>query len=226
MVMKLLNLSKILVIVYFINLFLYSVFSLVGKEEMVTFFWFIRIPILFVLYTVSSKERKFLYFFALLFYQLASVLFFFNSPFQFIYGTIASVLFKMCLVLLIVNLVNKKNNCAIGVAFIPFFILYLYIIDLVIDALGNTYYLWILNALLTSFIGGVAIINYVANSDKKSFWLLISAILFIVQIGTFFINKFYVKDEGIYQIVIFSYGISHFTFYKFLILKEKEEPIN
>lgn len=224
--MKLLNLPKILIIAYFINLFLYSVFSLAGNEDIEAVFWFIRIPILFVLYTVSSKERKFLYFFALLFYQIASVLFFLNAPFQFVYGSIASVLFKVCLVLLIVNLVNKKNNCAIGVAFIPFFVLYLYVIELVIDALGNTYPVWIMNALLTSFIGGVAIINYVNNSDKKSYWLLISAILFIVQIGTFFINKFYVKDESIYQMVIFSYGISHFTFYKFLILKEQQEPIN
>jgi hypothetical protein len=35
-----------------------------------------------------------------------------------------------------------------------------------------------------------------------------------------------VKNEAIYQMVIFSYGISHFAFYKFLILKEKEERVN
>ncbi|MEO8516660.1 MAG: hypothetical protein ABI426_07950 [Flavobacterium sp.] len=224
--MKLLNISKIVVIIYFVNLFLYSLFSLAGEEEIVRFFWFIRIPILLLLYLITSKERKFLYFFALFCYQLASVLFFLDSPDQFVYGTIASVLFKVCLVLLIVSLVNKKNNCAIGMASIPFFVLYLYVIELVIDSLGEAYYLWIINAFLTSFIGGVAIINHMNNSDKKSYWLLISAILFIVQIGTFFINKFYVKDEGIYQMVILSYGISHFTFFKFLILKEKEESIN
>ncbi|MFM9988879.1 hypothetical protein [Flavobacterium sp.] len=121
------------------------------------------------------------------------------------------------------DLINKNNRLAFGIASIPFFILYLYIIEIVILSLGDVYFIWIINAFLTSFIGGVGIINYLNNSDKKSFWLLISGILFIIQIGAFFINKFYIKNESIYQIVILTYGISHFAFYKFLILKEKEE---
>ncbi len=226
MVMKLLNLTKILIILYFVNLFLYSISSFIGIEEFEKVFWFIRIPILFFLYFFSSKKRQLLYFIALLLYQLASVSFYISTPSAFIYGTFYSVLFKFSLVLLVLDLVTKKNRLAVGIALIPFFIFYLYIIEIVVDSLGEVYYVWIINAFLTSFIGGVAIINYVNNSDQKSYWLLISAILFVIQIGAFFINKFYIKNEAIYQMVILAYAISHFTFYKFLILKEEEKSIN
>jgi hypothetical protein len=216
---------KILIILYFINLFLYSLFSLIDIEEITNIFWFLRIPILLILYLVSSKDKKVLYLVGLLLYQFASIFFHSGAPTEFIYGTLCSMLFKACLVVLTADMVTKNNYKAISMAFIPFFVIYLYIIEFVVFPLGDTYYIWILNALFTSFIGGVAIINYVNDSILKNYWLLISAILFIVQIGAFFINKFYVKNEGIYQMVILTYGISHYAFYKFMILNEEEESL-
>jgi len=221
--MKLKDISKLLIILYFVNLFLYSFFSLLNIEEMTEIFWFIRIPILLLLYFISSKKRNILYFGGLILYQLASVFFYVGTKDAFLYATVSSMLFKFCLVLLIIDLVRKSNYKAICIAFIPFFVIYLYIIEFVVNSLGDSYYLWIVNALFTSFIGGVAIINYVNDPKQKNYWLLVSSILFIVQIGAFFINKFYIKNEGIYQMVILAYGISHYTFYKFMILKEKEK---
>lgn len=220
--MKLQNFSKILIIFYFVNLAIYSFFSLMGNEESGKYFWFMRIPILIVLYFITSREKRLIYFLALIFYQCTTVFFFTGIQDFFIYGTLASLLFKCCLMFIIADLVTKKNWKAIGLSVMPFFVLYLYVIQLVMESLGDTYYIWIANALITSFMGGVAIVHYLNNSDEKGFWLLISSILFVVQIAAFFINKFYVKSEGIYQLVILSYGISHFTFYKFLVLKEEE----
>ncbi|MES2812723.1 MAG: hypothetical protein V4670_09660 [Bacteroidota bacterium] len=221
--MKLQNLSKILVFLYFINLFSYSFISLLGFKNYETGFWFFRIPILMVLYYISSKQRKPIYFLGLLLYQTASLLFGTQEPSLFLFGTISSVLFKFCLVILIVDLIKIQNKLAITIAAIPFFVIYLYIIDFVGFSLGDSYYIWVVNAFLTSFLGGVAIINHINNSDQKGFWLLVSAILFVVQIGAFFVNKFYLGSEAIYQMVILAYGVSHFTFYKFMILKEMED---
>lgn len=219
------NISKTIVILYFVNLAVYSFFSLIDNEDLGKYFWFSRIPILMVLYFISSKERKIIYFIGLLLYQLASVLFFTGNQDYFVLGTFSSVLFKFCLVLLVWDLFTKKNRIPIIFASMPFFILYLYVIELVVESLGDSYYVWIMNALLTSFLGGVAIIHYLNDADRKGYWLLISAILFIIQIAAFFINKFYIKSEGIYQMVILSYGISHYTFYKFLVVKEEEQQL-
>lgn len=192
-------------------------------ETISSYFWFLRIPILIVLYCISSLKTSWVYLVGLLFYQLASVLFFTQNQDYFVYGTISSVLFKFCLFLLILDLVTKKNRLAMVFAFLPFFVLYLYVIELVVNSLGDTYFIWIINALLTSLMGGISIVYYLNDTEEDGFWLLISSILFIVQIAAFFINKFYVKSEGIYQLVILSYGISHFTFFKFLILKEQRK---
>lgn len=221
--MKLQNSSKLLIILYFINLLLYSFSSLLDIQEFEQIFWFIRIPILMLLYYISSTQKKLLYFTALVLYQVASVFFATADVSLFIYGTFSSVLFKFCLSILVLDLVTPKNRMAVIMALVPFFVLYLYIINFVMDALGDSYYIWIMNAFLTSFLGGVAIINYLNNSGPKEYWLLVSSIFFIVQIGAFFINKFYLKNEAIYQMVILSYGVSHFTFYQFLILKERED---
>ncbi|KGO95702.1 hypothetical protein [Flavobacterium enshiense] len=220
------NITKILLFIYFLNLFLFSLFSLMSIEEMTEVFWFIRIPILLILYLVTSVKRNPLYIIGLALYQSASVFFYFDTPQAFIYATFSSMLFKLSMVLLILGLVTRENYKAVSIAFIPFFVIYLYIIEIVVSFLGDTYYIWILNAFLTSFIGGVAIINYVNNSGRKNFWLLISSILFIIQIAAFFINKFYIKNEGIYQMVILSYGISHYTFYKFMMMHEEEKLLS
>lgn len=216
------NLSKLLIILYFVNLLLYSFSSLLHLEDFEAVFWFIRIPVLMVLYYICSREKKAVYLIGLMLYQAASVFFATGNASLFIFGTLCSVLFKLCLAILVLDLITPKNKLAVTIAVIPFFVIYLYIINFVIDSLGDSYYIWILNAFLTSFLGAVAIINYMNTPGKKEYWLLISAIFFIVQIGAFFINKFYVKNEAVYQIVILLYGLSHFTFYQFLILKENE----
>ncbi|MCL9806620.1 hypothetical protein NAT51_13880 [Flavobacterium amniphilum] len=220
--MKLQNSSKLLIILYFVNLVLYSFSSLLEVQPFEAVFWFVRIPILMVLYYITSKKKQAVYLVGLMLYQCASVFFATGDASLFIFGTLSSVLFKLCLSLLVLDLVTSNNRLAVTISVVPFFVLYLYIINFVIDELGDSYYIWILNALLTSFLGGVAIINYINTPGKKEYWLLVSAIFFVIQIGAFFINKFYVKNEAVYQLVILLYGVSHFTFYQFLILKENE----
>lgn len=216
------NNVNILILVYFLNLVFYSICSFLNFSTAETIFWFSRIPLLIILYLITGKQNIY-YISSLLLYQLASYLFASGNPDIFIYGSISSVGYKFLLLLILLPLITKENRLAISLACLPFFVLFLYIIELVLHSLGDSLLIWILNALITSIIGGIAIIHYINNHDLKGYWLLISSILFIIQIGAFFINKFYIKSEAIYQMVIFFYGLSHFTFYKFMILKEHEK---
>ena len=213
---------KILILVYFINLVLYSISSFFKFTTAETVFWFSRIPLLLILYLIAGKKNM-IYILSLLLYQLASYLFATGNQDLFMYGSMSSIGYKLLLLIVLLPLITKENRLAISLACLPFFILYLYIIELVLLSLGDSLIIWILNALITSIIGGIAIIHYHNNYDSKGYWLLISSILFIIQIGAFFINKFYIKSEAIYQMVIFFYGLSHFTFYKFMVLKEHEK---
>ena len=189
-------------------------------ESIEKVFWFLRVPLLTLLYYFSSSVKNPKYFLALLFYQLASILFTIETDTTFFYGSISSLLFKGFLLLLTYKMITQQNRKAIAIAFIPFFVIYLYIIEIILPSLEGNLIVWLANALVTSVIGGIAIINYLNENNKRNYWLLLSSILYIVQIGAYFIHKFYLDVEAMRQIVIFSYGISHFCFFKFLILKE------
>lgn len=213
---------QFLILLYFLNLALYSLSFFYKITLLETICWFIRIPLLLIIYLLTGSKNR-LYILALLFYQTASVIFSTGNPDFFIIGSIASVVYKLLLFVILTTLITKENRLAMSIACLPFFIVYLFLIELVMHSLGDSIYIWIINAFVTSLIGGIAIIHNNNYHDTKGFWLLISSILFIIQIGAFFINKFYLKSEAIYQIVIFSYGISHFTFYKFMLIKEQEK---
>jgi uncharacterized membrane protein HdeD (DUF308 family) len=77
--------------------------------------------------------------------------------------------------------------------------------------------------LLTSFIGGIALYNYLFEDENKNFWLLISAVLFVIQIGIFFINKYYLETPTLRTLTVILFGVSNFTFYKFMIFNEERE---
>lgn len=215
------NFIQISIFIYFINLILYSIFSFLEYPTIENIFWFLRIPILLFIYLVTGKKNS-IYICSLILYQFASYFFAIGNPFFFMVGSFTSVAYKLSLLFLLLPLITKKDWLKVIFTCLPFFLCYLFLIELVAYSLKDTKIIWIFNALITSVIGGVAIIQYNKNDDLKGYWLVISSLLFIIQIGAFFINKFYIKSEAIYQMVILSYGLSHFAFYKYMILKENE----
>lgn len=216
------RISKLLIIVYFGSVCLFMISTLFEFKLIRDISFLSRMPIFFVLYFLNSKQKKNVYFLTLLLYQLSSVFYVQEGMQMFFYGSIMSLLFKTSLLFLLRSFFKKENIIAFVIASLPFFVVYLYIIQFVINALVETYFIWILNALITSLIGGIAIITYLNNSSQKTFWLLISAILLLIQVGGFFIHKFYIYNIAIYQIVILAYTFSQFTFYRFMIFKDNE----
>ncbi|RTY95013.1 hypothetical protein [Flavobacterium sp. GT3R68] len=209
-------------ILYFTIIILYSIDVFIGYQPLKFALGFIRIPVLMILYFYSSKERNFIYFLALFFYQIASLLLSKDAGSSLFYGAIASVLFRFLLVVLVYKAIEEKKWVMIIIASLPFLWAYLYLVDLVKDSLSNDLYPWLLNGFLTAFLGGLSVGNYYFKDDKKSYWLLISCLLFVIQIGMFLINKFYLRQQLFLQLGIIFYGISHYTFYKFMIKNEEE----
>lgn len=158
--MEMSKFAQILLKFYFVNLALYSIFSFLDLKNLETFFWFLRIPILIVVYILVSIKRQWVYILALLLYQAASMFISNNNDKQFfLYGSISSILFKLCLCILVLSLVNSKNRLAIYIATIPFYVIYLYIVHFVHPILSTSIFFWIINGLLTSFLGGISVIN-------------------------------------------------------------------
>ena len=181
----------------------------------------IRIPLLILMYYLASKIKSTLYFSALILFFFAYLFFRENTPFFNFIGAIISLAYRILIFIIVYKSIENKNWLAIVLASIPFFFIYLYALLLIEKEVKMDFYPWVLNGFLTSFIGGMATFNFLFQDKKRLYWLFISAILFVIQIGVFLINKYYFPDEILRMLTIILFGISNFTFYKFVLLKEE-----
>ncbi len=181
----------------------------------------IRIPLLILMYFLASKVKSTLYFSALILFFFAYLFFRENTPFFNFIGAVISLAYRILIFIIVYKSIENKNWLAIVLASIPFFFIYLYALLLIEKEVKMDFYPWVLNGFLTSFIGGMATFNFLFQDKKRLYWLFISAILFVIQIGVFLINKYYFPDEILRMLTIILFGISNFTFYKFVLLQEE-----
>jgi hypothetical protein len=215
-----------LIVIYFVVILSYSILDLKEHPNLNLTLGSIRIPILMALYYITSYKKDKIYFSALFLFFVAYLLFLNPSKEHEIFASIVSLLFRILIFILVYRSIQNKNWFALTLASIPFLSIYLFFIFLINEDLDDSIYPWVINGVLTSIIGGIAVYNYIFDYKKKNFWLLISAVLFVLQIGVFFINKYYLPHDIMRKITIILFGASHFTFYKFMILNEgrKRKP--
>ncbi|MGX7666100.1 hypothetical protein [Flavobacterium pedocola] len=207
---------------YFSVIVLYSIFVYFDYAPLKEVFGFIRVPVLMLLYFFSSLKKDYWYFLALLLFQAAYVLFNQQSDTSLLIGAIVSVLFRISLLIIIFRAISDKRWKTIILTSLPIVFIFWYLVNLIKENVQNSYYIWLLNGFLTAFVGGLAVSNYCYKEDRKSYWLLISALLFVVQVGLFFVNRFYLKQQIFLQLIIVFYGVSHYTFYRFMVYKDEE----
>ena len=224
--MKMLNSSSsvlILTIIYFIVIVVFSIFDFAEFPMLNYIIGGSRIPLLILIYWLHSQKKDIIYLSALVLFFFAYVMFLENTPERLLLGSIVSLVYRFLIFFLVYKSVKNKNWLALSLSSIPFLFTYLYFIFLISEFLNADIYLWILNGLFTSFIGGIALYNYLFEDENKNFWLLISSVLFVIQIGIFFIHKHYLDAPELKALGIILFGISNFTFYKFIISDEERE---
>ena len=210
-----------LTILYILVVVAFSFFDLKSFPILEFLLGSIRIPLLILMYFLASKIKSTLYFSALILFFFAYLFFRENTPFFNFIGAIISLAYRILIFIIVYKSIENKNWIAIFLASIPFFFIYLYVLLLIESEVKIDFYPWVVNGFLTSFIGGIATYNFLFQDKKRLYWLIISAILFVIQIGVFLINKYYYPDEILRMLTIILFGISNFTFYKFVILQEE-----
>ena len=213
----------ILTIIYFIVIAVFSFFDFSDFPILNYIIGGSRIPLLVIIYFLHSHKKNVIYLSALILFFFAYVMFLEDTPERSLYGSIISLIYRLLIFLIVYNSIKNKNWFALFLASIPFFFTYLYFILLINEFLHADIYPWILNGFLTSLIGGIALYNYLFEDENKNFWLLISSVLFVIQIGVFFISKYYLNAPIFRSLTILLFGVSNFTFYKFMIFNEEKE---
>jgi hypothetical protein len=218
------NRSKLtvqLTIFYFVVIVAFSFLNLKSYPVLEFLLGSIRIPILIAMYFIASKTKSSLYFSALILFFFAYLFFREGSLIANFLGAVISLAYRFLIFIIVFQSIQNKNWIAIFLASIPFFFIYLYVLLLIEKEIKIDFYPWVLNGFLTSFIGGMATFNFLFQDNKRLYWLFISAILFVIQIGAFLINKYYLPNEILKILTIILFGVSNFTFYKFVLLQEE-----
>jgi hypothetical protein len=131
------------------------------------------------------------------------------------------MVYRFLTIVLVFKVIKNKKILPLAIATIPFLFIFLSLLNLIRETLHESFYPALINGLLMSFLGGLSLSNYVLDDNKKNSWLLISSLLFATQVFIFTIQRYYLENVIFQPIAVIIYAISHYTFYKFVILDEE-----
>ena len=218
------TLVKVISSFYFIialyEILAYSIFN----ETLV--FSTISIPVLLIaLYFLSSAKRNFL-FFSILFFLLIESAWMLLYDSRFSVGIICSSIQKIALIILIFKLIKERNYLYLSIVSFAFLLIFLYLFSTTSETSYVDFKFLMLQNVLTSVLGGIAVSSYMIDDNRKNSWLLISILLFIGLRFMLFIQSFYLTDltlPVIKPIIITLNIFAYFTLYKFVMEAEKNE---
>jgi hypothetical protein len=218
------TLVKVISSFYFIialyEILAYSIFN----ETLV--FSTISIPVLLIaLYFLSSVKQNLLFFSILIFLLIENIwTLFYDSRFS--VGIICSSIQKTALIILIFKLIKERNYLCLTIVSFTFLLIFLYLFSTTSETSYVDFKFLMIQNILTSVLGGIAVSSYMVDDNRKNSWLLISILLFIGLRFMLFIQSFYLNDltlPVIKPIIITLNIFAYFTMYKFVIEAEKNE---
>lgn len=180
--------------------------------------------VLMSLYWVTSRRRSFI-FFIIIFFSLVSCIFIEIDPKKLLlFAVISFVIHRSLLILYILEL-NKTKDCVpIIIAFFPIFFIFSYLISISVEIPESTYYYLVIQNVLVSIIGGIALSHYYMNETKESAWLSIFGLLSFGLYFIVFIEKWFLANLTITYfrpLGMVLYTMAYYSFYKFVIDSER-----
>lgn len=180
----------------------------------------IGLSIIMLLYYLTSLKKNKLYLFSL-FFSLLSILFLFIKSET---GILSATIFFLLFIILTTKIVIKNSSkikfIPVVLGFLPFLSILFYLIFLTYSSLGINYIPAIINALLLSFLGGLAVSNYVLEDNIRNIWLLMSMLLFTLLIFVFMIEKYYLEVQVFKPIRTVCFFAGHYLFMRYILLSE------
>ena len=182
----------------------------------------ISIPILMLLYFRTSKVKNKLYLIALFFTAVSNILFISTDTVLLKYGLIAFLIFRVITIILVKKASPKISIFIVAIGSVFFLFPLLYFIVLTQDSLGQSFFVAIVNIILVSILGGLALSNYLMEEGFKHTWLLISTFLYTIIVFLFVIQKYYVFIPIFQPIRVLVLMSAHYFFHLYILMSEKQ----
>ncbi len=180
------------------------------------------IPTLLLLYISASQQKNIVYMLALFATVCGNVLFLSDHPKLLFAGMISFVVYYILIIIVAAKTVKKVRLVSFALATLPFLFVFLSLLNLTMNAIGDNIYPAATNGVLVSVMCGLALSNYIFYDDKKSSYFAISAMLFAVLIFIVIIQKYYLANIVFQPLSALIFACGHYAFYKFLLEGEKE----
>ena len=215
------NNELLLTAVYF-SIGLIEVFAEFFKQNLlVTCTKPLLIPLLVFLYAKTAARKNHMYMFALFCVWIGNLFFMSKSLEYIIIGTVFFSMFRVLLIVQLFKIIKFPSVSTMIVACIPFLFIYVFVINLTYDELGEHFYVFAVQGIFMIVFGGMALAGYIFTPNKANMFLVISMMCFTFTQFLFVIRQFYM-EIGIFQpLLMLLFITAHFLLYKFIATNEK-----
>ena len=179
--------------------------------------------LLMLLYYLSSEQRDPLFFATMFLSSVTNLLFIPNDSQSLFFAVIIFLIHRIVFLVLILKLVKIKDYIPVAIGTVPFMLVFFYILASS-EVPANSFVLMIIQNILISVIGGIAVSNYMMHDDKKNSWLLICGMLFVALQFIVFVEKYYLigfSTSMLRPIAMALNAFAFYTFFEFVIAMEK-----
>ncbi len=177
-------------------------------------------PTLAALYLLTSKKKSLWFLTALLFTWTANMLFI-SEDFNFIItGTLFFTAYRILMIYIVIRLVRMPGVFPLLIGCLPFFFIYLFVVNLTYEELEEGFWLFVFQGIFTIIFGGLSLGNYIFKSNKANTYLLISTMLFTFTQFLFVIRLFYSTLNIFQPLAMLLYVAGQFMLYKFIMIEE------
>jgi len=216
---------KGITIVYFLvagceimsELFFYTPLIVVFKPLM---------PLLLVaLYCVASEIRNPLYIVAMVLSSITNALFIPSDPKYLFFALIVFTVHRVLVIILVFRLIKIRDIVPIAIGTVPFLLLFFYMLASS-DVPEESFVVMVLQNVLISILGGLAVANYMMYDNRRNSWLLICGLLFVALQFIVFIEKYYLiglSPAMMRPVAMALNAFAFYTFYEFIMATEKSD---
>jgi hypothetical protein len=181
--------------------------------------------LLVVLYCVASEIRNPLYIIAMLLSSVTNALFIPDDRQALFFGLIVFTVHRILVVVLVFKLIRIRDIVPIAIGTVPFLLVFFYLLASS-DVPEESFAVMVLQNILISVLGGLAVSNYMMHDNRSNSWLLICGLLFVALQFIVFIEKYYLMGFSpamLRPVAMALNAFAFYTFYEFVLAVEKSD---
>lgn len=186
------------------------------------------IPTLFFLYlmNISKKEISRYFILSLFFIWIANICFISSEKKIIVLGILNTCISRLFVLILILKSCKPPKPLPFIIGTFPFVIIFITVLGLLNDKLGDALYFVLFNGLLVILLGGVALANYFITTNRINTYVLISVILFTFMRFIVAIDFYYLSLPIFRPITIAIFSVAQYVLYMAVIAIHQEKQLN